>query len=152
VSADGSDTKAVETSAETSLDTTAEKQARFLEAYESLYEIKAAAEAVGIHRATFYDWFERDETFRKRFAVAKTNALDALKGLAYKKAKDGSDRWLAFMLERLAPEEFGDRKKLELSGPGGQPLPAGAVAVTASDIKALNERIEAAAKAAGGGE
>lgn len=97
------------------------KQRAFLLAFCSLGQITAAAEAAGCSREAHYDWLNTDEAYRAAFAIAQTIAGDALEDIARKRAYEGSDKLLMFLLKGLKPDVYGT-KKVEHSGPGGAPV------------------------------
>ncbi len=62
-----------------------------LEAYADKGTIRAACIKVGIHRSTFYDWQEKDETFSFRFKQAQALYDESLRDEINRRAKEG---WL----------------------------------------------------------
>lgn len=75
----------------TTLATTAENKARFLQAMESHLNVTTAAKRTGIHRATVYRWMEEDATFAAQVKAARDVALDALEDNLYDRAIGGDN-------------------------------------------------------------
>jgi hypothetical protein len=95
------------------------RQDAFLEAYELYGRIDHASQAAGIGCRTHYSWLMNDPTYPERFKASEAIGVQALKDVAKKRAFEGSDRLLEFLLRGLDPATFGDRFKGEFSGPGG---------------------------------
>lgn len=93
------------------------KQRAFLGAYVESGSVAAAARAAGVHRTTHYEWWERDAAYREAFAQARERLADLLVDEAFRRALEGSDRLLEFLLKGLRPEVF-NRHRVEVS-PGG---------------------------------
>lgn len=137
-----------------------EKRRVFLEVYSRMGNIELACESAGINRTTFTEWKANDAKFASQVQEAFDCAADVAEAAAYKRAVFGvqrgewmkgadghpqkvetvteySDRLLEKILEARRPEF--SRKQIEMSGPGGAPLPGQSVqiviagAVRASD-------------------
>jgi transposase-like protein len=114
---------------------TAERQRRFLAAYSDLGNIRRAAEASGVNRGTHYLWLKQaqaqlprdqargtaDENYMVRFERTKEDAIDSLEAEARRRALEGSDVLLIFLLKGLRPEVY-NRDRVELTGRDGQPM------------------------------
>lgn len=74
----------------------------------------AIANALCIGRRTLYTWKTHDEAFKARYKKAKEIIVDHLIQEAKRRAMNGSDRLLEFMLCNLAPDQFSKREKLEV--------------------------------------
>ncbi|GAB6186259.1 hypothetical protein [Thermopirellula anaerolimosa] len=74
----------------------------FLAAYANNANVAAAARAAGISRTDHYRWL-RDSDYRRRFLDARESALDGLEEEAWKRARDGSDRLLMYLLSAYRP-------------------------------------------------
>ena len=101
---------------------TPKKRAAFLEALGSGESVTKACNAAGIGRRTVYDWRGDDEKFAAEWEDAVETGTDVLEDEAVKRAKDGSDTLLIFMLKARRPDKFKDRWQHEHTGKGGGPL------------------------------
>ncbi len=101
---------------------TPKKRAAFLKALESGESVTKACNAAGIGRRTVYDWRGDDEKFAAEWDDAVETGTDVLEDEAVKRAKDGSDTLLIFMLKARRPDKFKDRWQHEHTGKGGGPL------------------------------
>jgi hypothetical protein len=72
--------------------------------------------ALGINRATSFRWRQTDPEFAQACRVAFKVSLDKLKAEAERRAVNGSDKLLMFLLERYDPAQFHIAQKLEHSG------------------------------------
>lgn len=113
-------------------------QARFLRDFAVAGNVSRAARTVKVGRRTVYDWLG-NEAFKRLYAEAYDDALDALEEEARRRAVDGvlepvfqggvkvgtipkySDTLLKLLLEGKRPETF--RTRHELFGPKGGPIP-----------------------------
>jgi hypothetical protein len=68
--------------------------------------VRAAAEAAGVDRATPYLRAERDPAFASAWAAAKEDAIDLLVEQAYSAALGGNTRMTIFLLQSLRPETY----------------------------------------------
>jgi hypothetical protein len=80
-----------------------------------------ACEEVGISRRRPYTWAEKDPVFARKFAEAGERATDLLEAVARKRAFEGSDDLVKFLL-RGKRAEFRDKVDLRHTGPGGGPI------------------------------
>jgi hypothetical protein len=85
------------------------KKKAFIKAYANAGTIRAAAELVGIHRATHYDWLEKDPQYVKDFQQSEKDAADSLEAEARRRAFEGSDTLLIFLLKGFKPERYKER-------------------------------------------
>lgn len=108
-----------------------EWKARFLDRYAKTGNVSQAARLCGIGRRTVYDAREADPAFAEAMDEAEQTALDELERVAWKRAKgytksgryyEPSDRLLIFLLSNKRPDEYAQRSRVELSGPGGKAL------------------------------
>lgn len=81
----------------------------------------AAALAVGVDRVTAWRW-KKDPVFKERYDKARKVCLDQLVKEAERRAVNGSDRLLMFLLEHYDPERFGKREEINLGNAKGKPL------------------------------
>lgn len=111
----------------------------FLAAFASCGSVSKAAEAAGINRSLHYDWLEGPQ-YRRKFVRAKREAIGVLVDEAVRRAREGnkrvifykdepigvefeySDSLMMFLLRAWAPRVYGDKQKLEHSGPKGGPI------------------------------
>jgi hypothetical protein len=84
--------------------------------------VAAAAAAIGLTRQAMYKARGTDAVFAAAWDDAVEIGTDVLEDVAVKRAKDGSDTLLIFMLKARRPEKFKERSHQELSGSGGSPL------------------------------
>ena len=70
--------------------------------------VKAAAEAAGVGRRTFYDWRDMDEEFRAAWEDAITGSIEVLEDEVRERALDRGDKnshlLLMFLVKRHKPE------------------------------------------------
>ena len=93
-----------------------QKKAEFLAAFEDLGTITAACRQVGVGRQTVYDWRQADEDFAVALHDARKAVADDLEIEAIRRAKDGSDTLLIFLLKAHAPDRFRENVRVEHSG------------------------------------
>jgi hypothetical protein len=74
------------------------------------------AAAIGVNRVTLFRWRQEDPTFDERLTAALNVTLEKLKREAERRAVNGSDKLLMFLLERYDPATFHLAQKLEHSG------------------------------------
>lgn len=84
-------------------------KAKALVAFRGAGMVVSACAAAGIGRQTWYDWIEADPVFAAAVVDAREDALDDLEKEAVKRAKEGSDTLLIFLLKSQRREKFGDR-------------------------------------------
>ncbi len=84
-------------------------QKAFLAAFAKVGNVQAAADAAGIDRSTHYRWMKRNSRYRQRFEFAREAAADALEAVARRRAIEGSDQLLMFLLKGLRPEVYRER-------------------------------------------
>lgn len=95
--------------------TPSEAQEAFLELVGAGMRDPDAAAGVGVHRTTAWRW-RLDPAFLARYKEAKRVHLDQLIQEAERRAMNGSDRLLEFLLCNYAPERFSNKQKVEHSG------------------------------------
>ena len=99
------------------------KEAAFLIALEVHGVVSKAAKAADIPRRTVYVWRDAYEDFRQAWEDALDEALDNLEVLSMQIAAEEQDpQHIRWILSRRRPEKWGDREKVELSGPEGGPI------------------------------
>lgn len=95
---------------------TPEWEAPFLDALREFGIVKHAAEEARVARRTVYSRREKNEEFRAAWTYALEEACDILEFEARKRAIEGSDRLLEFLLKAHRPEKYRDRHQIDLSG------------------------------------
>lgn len=95
-------------------------KARVLAAYTRLGTVKSACAATGTGRSTWYGWIASDPEFARDALVAADNVSDELEEEAIKRAKDGSDLLLIFLLEARRPATYRDRHAITVVSPDVQ--------------------------------
>jgi hypothetical protein len=81
-----------------------------LDAYRKLGTVVAACQAAGVGRRTWYWWRSEDPAFLEAVHEAEDAVADSLEQEAIRRAIDGSDLLLIFMLKSLKPAKFKDRR------------------------------------------
>jgi hypothetical protein len=84
-----------------------DNQRRFLSAFAQAGNLTAAAELSGMTRQIHYVWLSSPE-YRKAFETAKDIGVDIVQWEARRRAMDGSDRLLIFLLKAMKPEVYRD--------------------------------------------
>lgn len=103
-----------------SADTTAADKVKALKAFVQLGTVTAAVRKAKVARSTWYDWIENDEAFARQVLVAHDDVADDLEQEAIKRAKDGSDTLLIFLLKSKRPHQFRDKLTIETVSPDVQ--------------------------------
>lgn len=88
----------------------------FLDALAEGRSVADACEAVGIGRRTAYDHRQRDEGFALAWHDADERGIEELESEARKRALDGSDTMLIFLLKAKRPTVYRENVKVEHSG------------------------------------
>lgn len=101
---------------------TPKKEEAFLNALREGYSVAGACAASGVARRTAYDWRNADPIFCAAWEDAVEEGTDELEDEAVKRAKEGSDTLLIFMLKSRRPETYKDRAWHEHTGPRGGPI------------------------------
>lgn len=83
--------------------------------------IRAACHAAGIDRRVALFHYGTNDDFAERWNEAIEDALDTLDAVAWKRAREGSDSLLRFLLERRRSEIYAEKKELrvhtDIAGP-----------------------------------
>jgi hypothetical protein len=93
------------------------RRARALEAYYDLGTVIAACKRVGISRRTWYNWAEADPVFADAVRRATEHVADDLEAEAIRRAKDGSDTLLIFLLKAKRPAVYRERHTINVVSP-----------------------------------
>lgn len=88
----------------------------FLAALERSGMVSEAARAAGVGRRTAYDRRERDEQFAQAWDEALEAATEELEQEAVRRAMDGSDLLLMFLLKARRPRVYVERHQLRHTG------------------------------------
>jgi phage terminase small subunit len=89
----------------------------FLDALASCGQVTQAARAAGISPKTAYRWRQAYPALAPRWAAALDQGLDSLEDEAVRRAFEGSDRLLMFVLNRRRPEVYNaHRAKSQVAG------------------------------------
>jgi len=97
-------------------------KAAFLESLAKTGSVTESAADCKIPRRTVYNWRADDEAFAAAWEEAVELGTDALEDEAVRRAKNGSDTLLIFMLKGRRPEKFKDRVAAEHTGKDGGPI------------------------------
>ena len=101
----------------------AEAKAKFLVALaKTNSSVTMACEAGGIRRATIYAWRQQDEDFAKAWDSALEEGTDRLEEEAARRALNGSDVLLIFLLKARRKEKYADLHRQWHSGPGDEAI------------------------------
>src|SRR5215212_10299692 len=91
---------------------TPKKDEAFFNALRDGRSISAACLEAGITRSSAYLWRESDPAFRTKWGECVEEGTDRLEDEAMRRAVDGSDTLLIFMLKARRPQKFKDRVAL----------------------------------------
>ena len=91
------------------------KKERFLQAFRRSGVITHACEQSGVARPTVYRWLEKDEKFSIAFGIAVQESTEYLEQVAIKRAEEGSDQLLMFLLRAKNPERYRDRADIRVT-------------------------------------
>lgn len=88
----------------------------FIEGFRESGIISHALMYAGVDRKVLRAALERDKEFLEEFHDAKADAIDSLETEAVRRAKDGSDQLLMFLLKSHRPEVYRENHKVEVVG------------------------------------
>jgi hypothetical protein len=89
---------------------------KFMANYGETGDVRAAAKAATISVATHYRMLREVDSYCEAFEVARALAIDELEAEAFRRALNGSDELLAFLLRAWLPELYGEHTVHEHSG------------------------------------
>lgn len=84
-------------------------QPAFLEALEKGHTVAGACKAANVGRTTAYEARQRDEEFAAAWRDLEQHATEVLEGEAHRRAMNGSDKLMMFLLRARRPEVYRDR-------------------------------------------
>jgi len=114
--------------------TLSERQEAFLELIEAGARDPLAAEGAGVHRVTAYRWKRHDPEFKARYDAAREVRLEHLVKEAERRAMNGSDKLLEFLLCNYAPDRFSNKQKVETTGAMSLTVTTGVPSDDGSDL------------------
>lgn len=85
----------------------------FIATFSECGNISIACNIVGIHPMTVYGWLRNDEEFNEDYNTAVDFAVGTLEMEARRRAMEGSDRLLEFLLKSLKPEVYRERYEVK---------------------------------------
>ena len=98
------------------------KKKAIIEALEkSLGVVTTACKTVGIARSTFYEWYSKDEAFKKEVNGINDLALDFAESQLHKQIQDGSTSATIFYLKTKGKKR-GYIERHEITGADGEDL------------------------------
>ncbi len=101
---------------------TEQTRARVIQLYRECGRVDEACRGAGVGRTCHYDWLRLHPEYKLAFEEAKPEVMGLLRDTAIKRAIDGSDDLLKFMLKTGDPAQYGDSSKLALTNPDGTAL------------------------------
>ena len=96
---------------------TADRKMKFLVAYQWGAGVAEAARFASIPKSTLYRWRDEDAEFAQSWREGRNNLVNDLEIQAFKRALEGNDRLLMFILKSYKPGTFNQRQQ--------QPKPSG---------------------------
>ena len=95
--------------------TRAQLKQSFLESYETFGTVTAGCKVAKLSRDTVYRWRREDPVFSEAFETAREVVADDLEQEALRRAHDGSDLLLIFMLKALRPDKYRERQETNIN-------------------------------------
>ena len=89
---------------------------RFLSAYITCGNIRAAARAARVHYTSHFYWMKTDPHYAAAFEEAREMAAQHLEDEAVRRAMGGSDTLLIFLLKAFKPEVYKERHEVYHTG------------------------------------
>ena len=86
-------------------------QRRFLTAQQQGASTREAARIAGVCRGTFFRWRNEDPEFAQAWRESRDNSMEDLEIQAYKRAIEGNDRLLMFLLKSHMPLTYNKRQQ-----------------------------------------
>lgn len=95
---------------------------KFLDALRNTANVRLACQAAGVSRLVALREKDKDPEFDENWEMALEDATDILEGVAFRRAKDGSDYLLTFLLRALRPQTYREQKYIPDNNPQGLAL------------------------------
>ncbi len=86
-------------------------QHRFLTAHQLGAPTTQAAQIAGVSRATLYRWRDEDPEFAQAWLESRDKSMEDLEVAAYRRAIQGNDRLLMFLLKSHMPLTYNKRQQ-----------------------------------------
>lgn len=90
------------------------KKAEFIKTYRNpqiMGNISTVCQTIGIVRQTYYDWLEKDETFRQLISEAKMEMCDTAEEVLYARGLEKDTTALIYWLKNRHPDFNENEKK-----------------------------------------
>lgn len=98
-------------------DLTPEKIAEIADLYtKKAGNVGATCRAIEISRVTFYEWKKTIPEFGRAISEAQDGLIDHAESKLYQNILDGKEVSLIFYLKNKRPNEWRDRKEIDLTG------------------------------------
>jgi hypothetical protein len=97
---------------------------KFLAAFQETGLVTEACKAAGIGRTFAYERRAEDASFAAQWADVEEQAVESLEAVAIKRAHDGSDMLLIFLLKARRPDVYRDNHRVEHTSAEGRPISA----------------------------
>jgi hypothetical protein len=94
----------------------------FLSAFADTGMVTAACEAAGVARRTVYAARHADEAFAAAWDEIEERSTEDLEQVAVRRAREGSDTLLIFLLKSRRPGVYRENVRMEHTGAGGGPV------------------------------
>ena len=118
----------------------------FLDLYGQTGNVMLSARGAGVLRQTPYQLKGRDPAFAQAWADADESATETLEAEAWRRAKQGSDKLIVFLLQARRPEVYRQRMTLDVSVRDEARRIAGDLGVNVEEALLEAERILAEAR------
>lgn len=94
-------------------ETPKKRKADFLKAFADTSMVTEAAKQVGVGRATVYRWRNEDPEFAEAWGEVEEAVTEDLETTAIRRAKEGSDVLLIFLLKAHRPDKYRERLSID---------------------------------------
>ena len=85
------------------------KKQTFLVAYQLGLTVEQAAQLAGVSGRAAYYWRDKDHDFAQAWSTSRDRLVEALEMQAFRRAANGSERMLTFLLKSHRPEVYNER-------------------------------------------
>ena len=85
------------------------KKQTFLVAYQLGLTVEQAAQLAGVSARAAYYWRDKDHDFARAWHTSRDRLVEAIEMQAFRRAANGSDRMLTFLLKSHRPEVYNER-------------------------------------------